>query len=270
MPSYREDAQPDKIKEQVLQLDSLDNFKPISNSVLVRIDDRHDEITYGTLTLKLDTSFEVGKHAANKGVVIKVPEKFVYSKTPNINTSDWDTEIEVEEGDLVYFDYLAGIECNQIECKGELYYVLPYHTLYVAKRTYVWDCIGGINGEVLLGKDGHEYVWEPPGEWYRTIPLNGYVLLEPVIKEEGYKDFKFEREKAKYAIVAYSGSCNKRYRNKQYYDDPAIKAGEKVIYGKVSGLFLEQEEHSSFNGDKRYRIIQRRHLTGIIEKGEID
>jgi len=240
MPSFREDVSIDKIKEQVLQLDSLDNFKPISNSVLVRIDDRHDEITYGTLTLKLDTSFEVGKHAANKGVVIKVPEKFVYSNKPLPNTGDWDTEIEVEEGDLVYFDYLTGIECNQIECKGKLYYVLPYHTLYVVRRKE------------------------------EVIPLNGYVLLEPIIKEEGYKDFKFDRERAKYAIVAYSGSCNKKYRNKQYYDDPAIKAGEKVIYGKVSGLFLEQEEHSSFNGDKRYRIIQRRHLTGIIEKGEID
>jgi len=240
MPSYREDAQPDKIKEQVLQLDSLDHFKPISNSVLVRIDDRNDEITYGTLTLKLDTSFEIGKHAANKGVVIKVPEKFVYSKIPNINTSDWDTEIEVEPGDLVWFDYLSGIECNQIECKGELYYVLPYHTLYVSRRKE------------------------------EVIPLNGYVLLEPIIKEEGYKDFKFDRERAKDAIVAYSGSCNKKYRNKQYYDDPAIKAGEKVIYGKVSGLFLEQEEHSSFNGKKRHRIIQRRYLTGIIEKGEID
>ena len=240
MPSFREDVSIDKIKEQVLQLDSLDNFKPISNSVLVRIDDRHDEITYGTLTLKLDTSFEVGKHAANKGVVIKVPEKFVYSNKPLPNTGDWDTEIEVEEGDLVYFDYLAGIECNQIECKGKLYYVLPYHTLYVVRRKE------------------------------EVIPLNGYVLLEPIIKEEGYKDFKFDRERAKYAIVAYSGSCNKKYRNKQYYDDPDIKAGEKIVYGKVSGLFLEQEEHSSFNGDKRYRIIQRRHLTGIIEKGEID
>ena len=134
MPSYREDAQPDKIKEQVLQLDSLDNFKPISNSVLVRIDDRHDEITYGTLTLKLDTSFEVGKHAANKGVVIKVLEKYIYSEKPLLNTGGWDTDIEVEEGDLVWFDYLAGIECNQVECKGKLYYILPYHTLYVAKR----------------------------------------------------------------------------------------------------------------------------------------
>jgi len=240
MPSYREDAQPDKIKEQVLQLDSLDNFKPISNSVLVRINEMHDEITYGTLTLKLDTSFEVGKHAANKGVVIKVPEKFVYSKTPNINTSDWDTDIEAEEGDLVYFDYLSGIECNKVECEDKLYYILPYHTLYILKRKN------------------------------KVIPLNGYVLLEPVIKEEGYKDFKFDREQAKYATVAYSGSCNKKYRNKQYFDDSAIKAGEKVIYGKVSGLFLEQEEHSSFNGNKRYRIIQRRYLTGIIEKGEID
>jgi len=240
MPSYREDAQPDKIKEQVLQLDSLDNFKPISNSVLLRIDEMHDEITYGTLTLKLDTSFEVGKHAANKGVVIKVPEKFVYSDKSSLNTGDWDTNIEVKEGDQVWFDYLTGIECNQIECKGKLYYVLPYHTLYVTRRKE------------------------------EVIPLNGYVLLEPIIKEEGYKDFKFERERAKYAMVAYSGSCNKRYHNKQYYDDPDIKAGEKVIYGKVSGLFLEQEEHSSFNGNKRYRIIQRRHLTGIIEKGEID
>ena len=249
MPSYREDAQPDKIKEQVLQLDSLDNFKPISNSVLLRINEKHDKLTYGTLTLINDTTYDIGKHAPNKGVVVKVPDKFVYSKTPNINTSDWDTDIEVEEGDLVYFDYLSGIECNKIEHEDKLYYILPYHTLYISKRE-VYDKLNITKTEI--------------------IPLNGYVLLEPIIKEEGYKDFKFEREQAKYATVAYSGSCNKKYRNKQYYDDSDIRAGEKVIYGKVSGLFLEQEEYSSLNGNKRYRIIQRRFLTGIIEEGEID
>jgi len=235
MPSYREDAQPDKIKEQVLQLDSLDNFKPISNSVLLRIDEMHDEITYGTLTLKLDTSFEIGKHAANKGVVIKVPEKFTYSEKPSLNTGDWDTTIEVIPNDLVYFDYLTGLECSKIECEDKLYYILPYHTLYVARRKE------------------------------EVIPLNGYVLLEPIINKEGYKDFKFDREEGKFATVAYAGSCNKKYRNKQYFDDPAIKDGERVIYGKVSGLFLEEEEHSSFDGEKRFRVIQRCHLTGIME-----
>lgn len=229
-PGYR-----DKVKEQTIQLDGLDNFKPINNSVLVRIDDRHDKITHGTLTLHLDTSFEVGKHAANKGVVIKVPDKFVYSEKPLPNTGEWDTEIEVEENDLVYFDYLTGIECSKIECKGELYYVLPYHVLYVARR-----------GEAV-------------------IPLNGYVLCSPIIKEEGYKDFKFERENPKYAIVEYAGSCNKRYRQKRYYDDPEVRVGCKIVYGLPVNLFLEQEEHSSFNGTKRYKIVQRRHLTGIME-----
>ncbi len=251
MPSYREDAHRDKIKEQVLELESIDNIKLLNNSVLVLIEDRHDEIKHGTLTLKLDTSFEIGKHAPNKGIVIKVPEKYIYSKESHINTGDWDTDIEIEEGDLVWFDYLAGIECNQIECKGKLYYVLPYHTLYVARRA----------GNYTLMAD------YKPSE--KVIPLNGYVLLEPIINKEKFIKFEIEREDAKYAIVAYSGSCNKKYGDSKYYDDPAIKAGEMVIYGKVLGLFLEQEEHSSFNEDKRYRAIQRRHLTGILESKKV-
>jgi len=242
MPNYRDDVHIDKLKEQVLKMDSLDNFKPINNSVLVHINDRHDEITYGTLTLKLDTSFEPGIHAENKGVVVKVPDKYIYSEKPLPNTGDWETEIEVQPGDQVWFDYLTGIECSKIECDDKLYYVLPYHTLYIAKR-----------------KD-------------KVIPLNGYVLCSPIIREEGYKEFKFEREEAKFAVVAYAGSCNKRYRSSQnklgkifYHDDPEVKVGCKVVYGMSINLFLEQEEHSSFNGNERYRIVQRRHLSAIME-----
>lgn len=242
MPSYREDAHRDKIKEQTIKLDSIDSIKLINNSVLVRVDDLHDTITHGTLTLHLDTSFEQGIHAANKGVVVGVPDKYIYSEKPLPNTAEWDTDIEVEEGDQVWFDYLTGIECSKIECEDKLYYILPYHALYVSKR----------------GKE--------------VIPLNGYVLLDPRINKEKFIEFEIEREDAKYAMVAYSGSCNKKYRPVQtkmgevfYYDDPVIEAGKTVIYGKVSGLFLEQEEHSSFNGDERYRIIQRRFLTGVLE-----
>ena len=247
MPSYREDAHRDKIKEQTIKLESINSVKLINNSVLVLIEDRHDEITYGTLTLKLDTSFEPGIHAANKGVVVGVPDRYIYNEKPLPNTGDWDTDIEIEEGDLDWFDYLTGIECSKIECKDKLYYILPYHTIYVSKR----------------GK--------------KVIPLNGYVLLDPIIETKGYGSFKFEREHPKCAIVAYSGSCNKRYRPSQskmgktfYHDDPAVKVGCKVVYAMPVNLFLEQEEHSSFNGNKRYKITQRRFLTAIIENGIVD
>jgi len=242
MPSYGEGTHIDKIKEQTIKLDSLDLFKPINNNVLVRIDDRHDEITYGTLTLILDTSFEPGIHAENKGVIVKVPDKFVYSEKPLPNTAEWDTDIEVEEGDLVWFDYLTGIECSKVECQEKLYYILPYHTLYVARRRE------------------------------EVVPLNGYVLCQPIINKEKFIEFEIEREDAKYATVKYAGSCNKRYRHSQnkwgksfYHDDPAVQAGCKVIYGMPINLWLEQEEHSSFNGKERYRIVQRRHLLGIME-----
>ncbi len=263
MPSYREDAYRDKLKEQVLRLDSIDNIKPISNSVLVLIEEMHDEITHGTLTLKLDTSFEVGKHAPNKGTVIRVPEKFVYSKKASLNTGDWDTDIEIEEGDLVWFDYLTGLECNKVECKGKLYYILPYYTLYVAKKIikggFEWSDEGDGRSSVNFKKG------KGPFNVEKIIPLNGYILCEPIINTEKYIDFEFEREEAKYAMVAYVGSCNKKYRGFRYHDDPAVQVGCKVIYGMATNLWLEQEEHSSFNGKKRYRITQRRYLTGIIE-----
>jgi len=282
----------DKTKVATIKLDSIKDYRPLNNHVLILINQVHDEIKLGNgKTLFLDNSFEPGAHAQNSGIIVRVPDKFISSEKRNLSSdvSDWDTEIEVKPGDKVWFDYLTGIECNKIECEDRLYYSIPYHCLYVVKRI-----MGNINtvdwmAEAKIIKDPKSE-WADPektkvvltrgevcpvdekGNYHKIIPLNGYLLCTPIIDKEKFIDFEIKKENTTYAIVAYAGNCNKKYRPLEtrkgivyYYDDPEITAGKKIIYSLPYSISLENPLHRSFDGDKEYRIVQRRFVRGIVE-----
>jgi len=165
------------------------------------------------------------------GIVRKVP------KVLDNELMDWETTIEIKEGDEVVFHYLSAMAAYDqdmfIEVDGVFCFLVPYYQLFAAKRLEKKD----------NGKEGFEY-----DSWYeeRITPLNGFVLCEDVVEDVIGSDvlsipnhlrYKTNIDKAK---VILTGSCNGKYKGyPDHQDDPTIKNGDIVLLDRFSLIKLE-------------------------------
>jgi hypothetical protein len=174
------------------------------------------------------------------GRVWKAPQR-LYFNPKDKDSMDWDTDCEIEKGDIVWFGIIESNNALEIECEGTIYKILPYSDLYVARK-------GGFDGEAVC--------------------LNGYVLIEPA-KGNKISDLDFISEdkidKVK-GIVRYFGSCNRRYRNKHYADIRDLRIGDLVLIDPRARPFpLERKSYlARFDGDNLYLVIQRRRIEMVL------
>lgn len=125
----------------------------------------------------------------------------------------WKTPIQVTQGDIVWVNsnYLAQAEkrLDTIEADGQLYYILPYESMYLKKTG---DDVTMLNGFMLL-----EVIEDTP-EWKQRAEKAG--LTVPNIGGDKYKD--------RFAIVRYIGDPVEYLFNDRY-DYPEIEAGDIVM-----------------------------------------
>jgi len=166
----------------------------------------------------------------------------------------WDCAMELKVGDIVVHTYMDREDIVNIEVDdepGELYRLMPYDDIYVARR-------------------GDE-----------IIPLNGYCLCEEVEKEGMSKtldvvlynkDDNIEDPVDKQiGKVAYVGEPNRAYRldgyEKNYDEGVDVNVGD-VIVKRRSDIHIRLEEdlhHRFFDNPVMYFIIQRKDIYGIKE-----
>ena len=115
---------------------------------------------------------------------------------------------DVKPGDLVWFDYLSGINAKLFDVKGKYYYLLEYSSLIVRKR-------------------GDE-----------VMPLNGMVLCEPIFKTERLGAYEVELVDPNNAIIRYMQGSD---------ENAELKPGDK-IFTKSPVMFLEDKTHLFFDG----------------------
>ena len=220
-----------------------------SNNVIIEITERtKDKITKGGVYVghNEDVIYAEGEgsHEADVaevwGTVAVVPDKLFFDKKYN-DAMPWDTDMEVRVGDMVWFDYLASVNCDVLQTAGRTFYVIHYEDLYVAKRA----------GEI--------------------IPLNGYCLCEK-IKRPKQGDFditdKYYGDRVK---VTYKGKPNRAYRhNDNIYgtynnDDIGITEGSVVLLRRnFTPYRLERLEGISTFSDTPYYVIQRRNMQMVL------
>lgn len=194
--------------------------------------------------------------AAVIGRVVKLPDKLYYNEEDIHNSFPWDTDIDLEIGDLVWFNFIESLNTNEIQIDynqsgikhTKIVRFIPYQDCYAAKRvTHATSLV--INEDTTFTK---------------TIMLNGYVLLEPIPLPRLSKLDHISQDKVytDRGIVAYVGKPNRAYVNKNYSDNPDIEVGQTayLMPGYTPFLLERQSSLAHFNGDKLYYCVQNRRI----------
>lgn len=158
--------------------------------------------------LYLDIRFEEYLNAKTAGEVVAVPDKVTFNPSSAV-TLDWDTDMELQVGDVVIYNYLAvrnAIDMGNIFGDGVV--AMSYDKIYTAIRG---DQVVCVNGFILV---------EPEDEHlYSTLHLPDIAM---------HKSKQIGR-------VLYAGTPNRGYRvekliNGHTAPDTAVKVGDRVVF----------------------------------------
>ena len=195
-----------------------------------------------------DTDYAPAAHADRLGEVIAVPKGMLpFSIKGDI--MPWETVVEISPGMIVWYDYLANLNADGfIDEEGYEYKVIDYDNLYVA--TVPRDEEGDPEG-LQVGETGMEYI----------IPLNGFHLFERVLHEKKHRfDITENKVDPRYGIVKYVARNNTAYENGTSVDHFDLQVGDKVMFGNVPEVMLEDDLHCHFDGGRMYRRSQSRNI----------
>jgi hypothetical protein len=167
----------------------------------------------------------------------------------------WKTDIELKVGDKAIIYYLAVINALSPEYKWykrdgkKVDIFITYENIYAIIR------------------DG------------KIIPVNGYVLVEPVdnpewtayvdkMKAMGMEavDTRVPSKKdAVYGKIAYMGTPNKEYFGDHKTDDGInTEVGDTVVLKKVRDIPMEYEFHAKMDGGRKLYRIQRHDIIAVV------
>ena len=219
------------------------------------------ELTYQDSDNDKDDSSHIADWAETSFIVYKVPERLWFDPDDG-KSMQWETECEVQVGDLVFTNAIDALNAVTLECEKERYCFIPYEELYVAKRVHE-QTVGIHYGE------GNYYVGTDP--WVEVIPLNGYILIEPVHYEK-LSDLDVtseDKEDKTRGKVRFIGSCNKRYRKEEDVDFADLRVGDTVLLDKKAAPFLLQRtKYNDFFSDtgEKFFVVQRRKIAMVVDR----
>ena len=218
-----------------------------SNLVMVEVEKGELRSAGGVvLGFSDDIQYAEGKdnHIANvaktHGRIVKIPANLCFEEN-NPNRSAWRTQIEVEEGDEVWYSPLSATNCTEVFVEDKIYKMIRYGDLFVAKRGT------------------------------RIICLNGYCIVEKVHRKnlgslDSLSDDVIDPTRG---IIRYLGRPNEEYFNKVYTDDIDVNVGDEVLFTKDNyPIPLEVFKYNSTFDDsgKEYWATQRRFMGMVMSE----
>jgi len=217
------------------------------------------------------------------GLVHKVP-KALYFNPDDPLSMDWETDMELQVSDMVWFSIMESKNSPEIICEKTLYKSVPYADCYVAKRRN-W-ALNILNLPSHISPKDVIKAWNESGQFlykYKKtnqpditeltpiiIPLNGYVLCEilyntkisslDVLSEE-----MVDKTKGR---VKFVGEPPKRYLRKEYCHVEELQVGDEVLFDNPAAVFLLERTKSlaAFDGDNLYWCVPRRRISLILNK----
>lgn len=221
-------------------------MKILFNQVLIRPDrEENDMIKMGDTELKLVTAYDEFKHKVVTGTVVQLPESLIFNRRKGYLCQKFDTEIELQVGDRIIFHYLAVHAAKKqydpylLKDVPKDHTLIPYDQIFVAIR-------------------GTE-----------VIPINGYLLVEPV-DEEVKTNLEIPDSAKKKAtvrgIIRYMGKPVNGYRDFPDVgpDTDEVKVGDEVFYRACNCVPLEYALHQTLDRGKILYRMQRNDLIGVV------
>jgi len=208
-----------------------------SNMVLIRVPDfQKERKTEAGIILDVNPDIQYmddgeGSHMADMARVSGVVEKVPPALMPDGDILAWETEMELEVGDTVVFDYMDGLHSTSFVIDGDEYKLIAYASCYVAIRDSQKDSL---------------------------ICLNGYLLLEDVLlPDDGYSPHrKVDPGKGK----IHSIGSPVEYSLDYWTDDIDVEEGDIVEFRrKFPRVYLERQKYFQ-QLDKRFFRCQRKDI----------
>lgn len=216
-------------------LKSIKEIKRVlNNRVLVRTHYKATDARRGGIFLIApgDMDWRPAEHTNRISEVILPPERLSFNKRPD--SMPWDTDMELQAGDIIWHDFMAARNCPVLQTAEESeeeYKLLSYYDVYLAKRDE------------------------------KFIPLNGYVLCEEVPAEKSDLEIH-EKINKKLGKVAYIGKPNRSYKDSKQTDEADVKVGDIIVKRREDiHILLESRDHQQL--DKPYFIIQRKDIYAV-------
>lgn len=184
-----------------------------------------------------DTTYGGGEYIRRSGIVLAVPKDFVYHIPFNMEHRL--NKVQVEVGDMVFFDYKAFQYCemnNLIDktVEGHTVYLMPYRYLVCAIKKNDNERVQMLNGRVLV-KMRHDLsksntIIQPNPE--RSEDVFRYAEITHIDNNEGYQGISYDR-------YTY---------NSMTYSKQELKVGDIVVLNKyadfdLQSIFKETTEH---------------------------
>jgi len=174
------------------------------------------------------------------GRVESVPKRLAYTRK-DPNGMSWKTDVEIEAGDYVWFNFFISRNCSEILVDDRLFKAIPYEDLFVARK-------GSMKGDI--------------------IPLNGYCLLEPIFQEQTseYDVFTDKKLDTTKAIVRHVGRPIHEYQTPMNGDMQDVQAGDiaHFIKGFIPYMLERKKYLAAFEGDTQYYVTQRRRIALVL------
>lgn len=218
----------------------------ISNYVLIKPNIVKNQYKLPNGKTMIFAKTKITEHFGVTAEVIKVPEKLTM---PKDRFDKWKVDMELEEGDTVWVDYLPLMaKLGELDAPAE--YIsdkkifISYFDIYGTKR------------------DG------------KIIPINGNIYIEPV-------EYKIEtnlkipdniKKKKKFIgkVFAKGKPCKYYYDGKDYsYDskniENEIQVGDYLLL-RDNGIPVERKFYRTLDGDRELRTIQYRDIFAKVNK----
>lgn len=181
--------------------------------------DDYSVFKLGDQSVRMDTSYEIEKHAPQSGTVISVPDELDYevSGLPEI---DFDTVLEIKPGDRIIFDYNAVKSAIEDGFFYDKVAAIKYSDIYMVTR----------------GEEG--------------FAINGYTVVLP--KEDQYTGVihcpvSANGRSLSVGRVIFSSTPLKGYKLFPEHgpDNEVTVPGETILFHKVDAIRLQYEQHAA-------------------------
>lgn len=254
----------------ILTKEQLEKIVVPFNMVVVRLPQAYGDMLHSWYShqmkdedktvIKIDTSFDPAMHAPRWGEVYRSPRELVYERDDPASMG-WKTEVDIKDGDVVFFDYLScltalgklanpglsGETPSWIRVDNELYIVMRYDALIFAFREDLDNPSVG-----LFGTKGN------------IICLNGNMIIRPVfneVKSSLIIPEHLKREENRLVCdVVYAGRPNSEYLDGVIETDE-VQPGHRVVL-KNFKLRIENSLANILSPDLAY--VQRKSVWAII------
>jgi hypothetical protein len=208
-------------------------MKLLNNMVAIRPFPADEIRLKGGEKLYLDIRFEEYLNAQTAGEVIGVPDRLVYNPKLD-NCLDWDTDMEIQIGDTVIFNYLAVKNArHMMHIMEDGVVCMPYDKIYTVIR----------NGEIIC--------------------VNGFILVAPEIEPiETFleiPDTALHKSK-QIGRVLYAGKPNRAYRMETLLTghsgpDSPVESGSRVVFNWNDAIPIQP--NAELRGEIKREVIYR-------------